>query len=63
MKTESGVLQNGKFVFNSTFLERFNFSQEKIKSIKEDDVKLLQVGFEWLNASFFYTGKEKFKAR
>lgn len=52
-----------EFVFNSTFLERYNLSDEKIKTIKDDDVKLLQFGFEWLNASFFQTGKEEFKAK
>jgi hypothetical protein len=52
-----------KFVFNSTFLERYNFADEKIKAIKDDDVKLLQFGFEWLNTSFFHTGKEEFKVK
>ena len=52
-----------EFVFNSTFLERYNFPDKKIKAIKDDDVKLLQFGFEWLNASFFQTGKEEFKVK
>jgi len=51
------------FVFNSTFLERYKLSDKKIKTIKENDVKLLQFGFDWLNASFFQTGKEEFKAK
>jgi len=51
------------FVFNSTFLERYDFPKEKIKIIKEDDIKLLQFGFEWLKASFFKTGQEKFKIK
>ncbi|MBU0464631.1 MAG: YkgJ family cysteine cluster protein [Proteobacteria bacterium] len=52
-----------EFVFTSTFLERYDFPKEKIKGIKEDDIKLLQFGFEWLKASFFQTGQEKFKIK
>jgi len=52
-----------EFVFNSTFLERYDFSKEKIEEMKEDDIKLLQFGFEWLKVSFFQTGQEKFKIK
>jgi len=52
-----------KFVFNSTFLERYDFSKEKIDEIRNDDVKLLQFGFEWLKFSFFQTGQENFKIK
>ena len=52
-----------KFVFNSTFLERYDFSKEAIEEIKNDDIKLLQFGFEWLKVSFFQTGQEKFKIK
>jgi len=52
-----------EFVFKSSFLERYEFSDETIKEIKEDDIKLLQFGFEWLKASFFQTGQEKFKIK
>jgi len=52
-----------KFVFNSTFLERYDFSKEKIEEIKNDDIKLLQFGFDWLRLSFFKTGQEKFKIK
>ena len=48
------------FVFKSTFLDRYELAEEKITQIKEDDVKLLQFGFEWLRASFFHTGQENF---
>lgn len=51
------------FVFNSTFLERYDFPKEKIEEIKNDEIKLLQFGFEWLNASFFKTGEENFKIK
>ena len=52
-----------EFVFNSTFLERYDFQKEKIEEIKNDDVKLLQFGFEWLTASFFQAGQEKFQVK
>jgi len=52
-----------EFVFNSTFPERYDLPKEKIEAIEKDDIKLLQFGFEWLNASFFMTGKEAFKVK
>jgi len=52
-----------EFVFKSTFLERYDFPADRIKEIKNDDIKLLQFGFEWLKASFFQTGQEEFKVK
>ena len=52
-----------EFVFNSTFLKRYDLSKEKIEEIKKDDIKLLQFGFEWLKHSFFQTGQETFKVK
>lgn len=52
-----------EFVFKSTFLERYDLPREKIEEIKNDDVKLLQFGFEWLKATFFQAGQEKFKVK
>ncbi|MDD9301587.1 MAG: YkgJ family cysteine cluster protein [Desulfobacter sp.] len=51
------------FVFESTFLSRYEISEEEIEELKADDVKLLQFGFEWLKATFFHAGEEKFKAK
>ncbi len=48
------------FVFKSSFLTRYEISAQKIEEIKADEVKLLQFGFEWLNATFFQTAKEGF---
>jgi len=50
-----------EFVFKSTFLKRYDFSDEKIKAIKNDDIKLLQFGFDWLKANFFQAGTKEFK--
>lgn len=51
------------FVFKSSFLERYDLPKEEIESIQNDDIKLLQFGFEWLKATFFQAGKEKFKIK
>jgi Fe-S-cluster containining protein len=51
------------FVFNSSFLDRYEIPLDKIEEIRADDVKLLEFGFEWLKASFFKTGQEKFKVK
>ena len=51
------------FVFESSFLERYEISEERKKEIQADDVKLLQFGFDWLKASFFQTGTEEFKVK
>ncbi|MCG8636638.1 MAG: YkgJ family cysteine cluster protein [Desulfobacterales bacterium] len=48
------------FVFESSFLTRYQIPEDKIAEIRADDVKLLQFGFEWLKATFFQTGQEKF---
>jgi hypothetical protein len=50
-------------VFGSSFLERYDIPEERVAQIREDDVKLLQFGFEWLKATFFYAGQEKFPAK
>ncbi len=49
-----------RFVFESTFLQRYAVSQETLESIRTNDVKLLQFGFDWLKASLFHTGKDSF---
>jgi hypothetical protein len=51
------------FVFNSSFLDRYDFSKEKIEEIRNDDIKLLQFGFDWLKFSLFQTGKENFRVK
>jgi len=52
-----------EFVFNSSFLDRYDIPEDEIEAMRIDDVKLLQFGFEWLKASFFHTGQEKFKLK
>ncbi|WP_022667216.1 YkgJ family cysteine cluster protein [Desulfospira joergensenii] len=51
------------FVFKSSFLDRYELPEEKIQEIRNDDVKLLQFGFQWLKAMFFQAGQEKFTVK
>ncbi len=51
------------FVFKSTFLQRYELSEEQIEQIKTDDVKLLQFGFEWLKVTLFQTAPNSFKIK
>ncbi|NDY72566.1 YkgJ family cysteine cluster protein [Desulfobacter hydrogenophilus] len=52
-----------RFVFESSFLTRYNIPEERVAQIKDDDVKLLQFGFEWLKNTFFQTGEEMFNPK
>ncbi len=52
-----------EFVFKSSFLDKYDIPEETIKAIDEDDVELLQFGFEWLKATLFQTGQEEFKVK
>ena len=42
-----------EFVFESTFLKRFEVDEEVINKIKDDDEELLMFGFDWLKYSLF----------
>ncbi|MEK6194060.1 MAG: YkgJ family cysteine cluster protein [Deltaproteobacteria bacterium] len=41
------------FVFESTFLQRFEVDAETQEKIKNDDIELLNFGIEWLKEIFF----------
>ena len=43
-----------KFVFESTFLSRFNIPRETADRLKESDVELMKFGFDWVR--FFLNG-------
>ncbi|HCY85965.1 MAG TPA: zinc/iron-chelating domain-containing protein [Desulfobacteraceae bacterium] len=51
------------FVFESSFLERYDIPEATLKELKEDDVKLLQFGFEWLKVTFFQAETDMFKVK
>ncbi len=45
-----------RFVFESTFLKRFDIPARLLKRIKTDDVELMEFAFSWLK---FFLGREK----
>jgi len=49
-----------KFVFESSFLDRYEVDDETLKTIKEDEVELLKFGLKWLKGVLFQVeGSEK----
>ena len=42
-----------EFVFNSSFLDKFEVDEETKAAIKDDDVELLKFGFRWLRFALF----------
>ena len=50
-----------RFLFDSTFFDRFEIAESTKKALKEDDVALLNFGFDWLKFSLF--GMETLKIK
>ena len=46
-----------QFVFESSFLTRYKLEDALVEEIRNDDVKLLKFGFEWLKSTFFKDGE------
>jgi hypothetical protein len=42
-----------QFVFESSFLERFDVDEKTLQKLKEDDVALLNFGIDWLREILF----------
>ncbi|NOY52172.1 MAG: YkgJ family cysteine cluster protein [Deltaproteobacteria bacterium] len=42
-----------RFVFDSSFLEKFKVDPEEVEKMREDDVALLQFGLRWLRERLF----------
>jgi len=47
-----------KFIFESTFISRFDLPGERIEKLKASDVELMKFGFDW--TKFFLTGTDRF---
>ncbi|MFH1155711.1 MAG: YkgJ family cysteine cluster protein [Pseudomonadota bacterium] len=45
-----------KFVFESTFLNRYDIDPKRIEAMRKDDIELLQFGFEWMKSILFDEG-------
>lgn len=50
-----------RFVFESTFLDRFDVSEEEMEKIRNDDEALMRFAFEWL--AFALSGKRTMKIK
>jgi len=42
-----------KFVFESSFLERYNIDKETLEKIRENEIELLKFGIQWLKSVLF----------
>lgn len=42
-----------KFIFESSFFDKFEVDEEKQKAMREDDVALLRFGYQWLRFALF----------
>jgi Fe-S-cluster containining protein len=49
------------FVFNSTFLDRFEVPRERVEKVRDDDVELLLLGIDWVK--FGILGEKLFHVR
>ena len=52
-----------RFVFESSFLERFAVDDKTVKSIKSDEEELLKFGMEWLQYALFGEGPIRQKVK
>lgn len=51
-----------RFVFESSFLKRFDIPKERVEKVKNDDTALMQLGFDWILKFIGGTGPLKEKA-
>lgn len=52
-----------EFVFESSFMDRYDIDAETVARIKKDELELLSFGFEWLTWLLFKKGDFKLKAQ
>lgn len=50
-----------RFVFESSFLKRYTVNEGRIQKMREDDVALLQFGFDWLQSVLFHGGVTRYE--
>lgn len=52
-----------RFVFESTFLDRYDIDAERVEKIRADEIELLRFGMEWLKFLLFKQGEFKLTAK
>ena len=57
----SNVDKLRRFVFESSFLEKYEVDMEELEKIKTDEVALLKFGFDWLQSALFGADRIKLK--
>ena len=57
----SNVDRLKRFIFESSFLDKYDVEQDILKAIKTDEVALLKFGFDWLQSALFGADKVKLK--
>ena len=57
----SNVDRLRRFIFESTFLEKYDVDEKTLEEIKTDDIALLKFGFDWLNSALFGADLVKMK--
>ena len=50
-----------QFVFESSFLDRYDIDAETLGKIKEDEIALLEFGLKWLRDVLFKEGNFRLK--
>jgi Fe-S-cluster containining protein len=57
----SNVDRLKRFIFESSFLEKYDVDDETLQKIKTDEVALLKFGLDWLQSALFGSDKVKLK--
>jgi Fe-S-cluster containining protein len=57
----SNVDRLKRFIFESSFLDKYDVEQETLDAIKTDEVALLRFGLKWLQTALFGADKVKLK--
>jgi hypothetical protein len=57
----SNVDRLRRFIFESSFLDKYNVEKDLLKQIKTDEVALLKFGFDWLQSALFGADRVQLK--
>jgi Fe-S-cluster containining protein len=57
----SNVDKLRRFIFESSFLEKYDVEEDLLEQIRADEVVLLKFGFDWLQSAMFGADKVKLK--
>jgi hypothetical protein len=57
----SNVDRLKRFIFESSFLEKYDVDSETLETIRNDEIALLKFGFDWLQSALFGADKVQLK--